>query len=275
MKKILIMKKVVLFMFIAAVILSSTSCDKENTDYRPELPPVESLIMDFDDFDQSPITDKVIAYTYDNFQYAFTSLVFWNSITSLTMAVPVGAYINVANMSGTPEYLGDNRWRWTKEFTVQMVNYKAILTAERLNNAEFSVEMKIALAALPAAGVVWFDGVVRYDHTHAEWNLYKNEPTHVKVLEVEWNKDYETGSSDLTYTYVEPGQNETNSTIEMGIVPGADYDAYYSVTLSAGTLDIEWDRTSKAGRVNSLQYFDNSDWHCWNDQLQDITCPVK
>lgn len=269
------MKKIALLATLAFMMLANNSCDKENTDYRPDFPPFESLVMDFSDFDTPPVQKKVITYTYDNFIHAYTNVAFWNGLINITMALPVAAYYNVQLSSGNPEYLGDNRWRWTKEFTLNQISYKAILTAERLNNQEFSMEMKIALAALPNQGVVWFDGVIRYDHTHATWNLYKNEPTHVKVLEIEWNKDYETGASDITYTSVEPGSDMYNNYIEMGIVPGADYDAYYTISLVTGVINVEWDLTSKAGRIMDPVQYEDSNWHCWSDQLYDIDCTVK
>jgi len=263
-----------LFAIMASILVSGVSCDKENTDERPDLPPWESLFMDFSDFADGPAQTKSIVSTYDNFFQAFTTVAFWNSVTTVTMALPAAAYYNITLMSSSPEYLGDSRWEWSKEFKVQNVDYIATLTGERLNNEEFSMEMKIALAAIPNIKTVWFDGIIRYDHTHAEWNLYKNDPTNVRILQVEWNKDFETGIADMIYTYVEPGANEFGSYIMFGIIPGSDYDAYYTVSLAAGTVNIEWDRQSKAGRIKDPVNWGDSDWHCWNDLLQDIVCPL-
>lgn len=253
--------------------LLASSCDKEKVENRPDLPLGEALIMDFSDFDEQPVQTKGIVSTYDNFIHACTTLGFWHTATTVTMALPVYAYFSIQSLSSNPEYLGDNRWRWSAEYQFQNLNYKATLTAERLNNQEFSLEMKIGLAAMPGQGVVWFDGIIRYDHTHAEWNLYRNDSGHSKVLEVVWNKDYETGESDLTYTYVEPSQDETGSYITMGKLPGHAYDAYYTVSLSTGMINIEWDMATKAGRVKDPVYFGDTLWHCWNDMLEDIVCP--
>ncbi len=273
MKNIMKRTRIILTLIMMAMLLFVSSCDKEKLENRPDLPPIESILMDFSDFADQPGVAKGVVTTYDNFVHGFNTLAFWQTAATVTLAVPAAAYYNVLTMSTSPEYLGDNRWRWTKEFQVQQVNYQATLTAERISNEEFSMEMKIGLAALPAASVVWFDGVIRYDHTHAEWNLYRNDAGHVKIVEVVWNKDYETGESDLTYTYVEPSQQETGSYITMGIRPDEVYDAYYSVSLSTGMTDIEWDRDTKAGRIKDADYYGDSLWHCWNDLLEDIVCP--
>jgi hypothetical protein len=275
MKKSRFKSKLFLFTALIALIMVNTSCDREKLSERPDLPAMETFLMDFSDFENAPQQTKAIGNTYDNFLSGFGYVAFWNTVATITMAVPTAAYFNMLTVSGNPEYLGDSRWQWVKEYTVNQIAYKATLTAERINNSEFSMEMNIALAALPTLGVVWFDGVVSYDHTHAVWNLYKNDAGHVKYLEVEWNKNYETLESDLTYTYVEPGTSENGSYIKMGIVPGADYDAYYTISLVAQLVNIEWDRTSKAGRIMDPVGFEEeiATWHCWNDLLQDIDCP--
>ncbi|MFN2379046.1 MAG: hypothetical protein ABR519_02415 [Bacteroidales bacterium] len=261
---------------IVAVVLMSglSSCKKEDKPVQPELPPYESMIMDFSDFDQTPAQGKGIITEHDNFITAYVSVAFWHSITTTTMIIPALAYREMLTNAGDPEYIDDNTWVWTKQFGYQDLSYTATLTAVRLNNEEFSMEMKIASAAYPEQGVVWFDGVIRYDHTHALWNLYKYDEGEVKVIEAEWNKDFETGVSDLKYTYMETGSDEYGSYIIFGLNPALEYDAYYTVSLSSNTVNIEWDTESKAGRIKNPAYFEDNEWHCWNNMLVNIECPV-
>jgi len=267
--------KIVVPVVLAVLLLFASSCDKEKIENRPDLPPVESLMMDFSDFSELPGgAAKGIVSTYDNAVHAYYSVLFWNTILTANLVVPVTAYGYA--LLQQPVYLGDNAWEWSYDFTILQMNYTATLTGKRINNETFSMKMVIALEALPNLGFTWFDGVVRYDHTHAEWNLYKNnDGTSVKVLEAVWNIDYETDESDLTYTYAEPLQNETGSYITMGIVAGSSYDAYYNISLTTGMTDIEWYRVTKAGRIMDPAYFEDNLWHCWNDLLEDIDCPVK
>ena len=97
----------------------------------------------------------------------------------------------------------------------------------------------------------------------------------VKIVDAVWSKDAVSGFKSLEYTYVEPGQTETNSSIEYNYTAGADYNAAFYMSMSTGDVDVEWDLASKAGRVMSVAAFTDSNWHCWNDVLADITCPVK
>ncbi len=96
---------------LAAIVLAasflfvSTSCDKGPNENSPELPPVESLMMSFSDFDAPRGDTKASGEPHLNFNYAFTSLVFWSGASAITMALPVAAYGSVLEQD--PVSLGD------------------------------------------------------------------------------------------------------------------------------------------------------------------------
>ncbi len=249
---------IVIFMFLA-IVFAGTSCDREPVDERPELPPVESLVMDFSGFSQQPGGQKSTAATYENFLHAYFSVLFWNAATTVTFALPVAAY-GYAHQQD-PVYLGDHTWEWSFEFPWGDQQYRAILTGIRLGNEEFSMEMVIAPVISPEAGVRWFDGVVRYDHTQATWNLYREGS--VKVIQADWNKDFVTEAADLTYTYVEEGHEQQGSYIMLEYSPEEFYDAAYSISLADRITMIEWNTETIEGRVMDPVRFQDSEWHCW------------
>jgi hypothetical protein len=160
------------------------------------------------------------------------------------------------------EYLGDNSWEWNYSFQWSGLDYTATLTATRINNDEFSLEMIIALSATPDQGIPWFDGVVKYDHTKANWTIYKDGS--IEVLEVAWAKDFELGDASLLYTYVEPQVLETGSYIKYEYTPLEMYDASFTVSLSRGTTLVQWNTTSKEGRVQDEARFGDAEWMCWD-----------
>jgi hypothetical protein len=252
------------------ILFTVSSCDKEPVDQRPELPPLESLAMDFSDFTEEPAGTKGTLVTYANFGYSYLTVAYFNVLATLVSALPVTAYTYA--LQQTPVYVGDKTWEWTFDFPWNFANYTATLTGARINNEEFSMEMVIALSAAPDAGVKWFDGVVRYDHTHATWTIFKNGTT--AVLGIEWNKDFETGEADLTYTYTEPGQVETGSYISLAYLPGEVFDAAYTISLSDGMTNIEWNLDSVEGRVKAPAHFGDNDWHCWDSQVNGLVDKV-
>jgi hypothetical protein len=265
------LKHLAVFALSAMVLFTVSSCDREPSDLRPELPPVESLLMDFSYFNTQPGGMKSSDFSFVNFQYSFTSVSYWSAGAVLVAALPVAAYTRA--LTETPEYIGENTWEWSFEHKFNQVDYLGTLTGKRLNNEEFSMEMVISEASLPDEGVKWFDGIVRYDHTSADWTLYKEGS--LAVLEIAWNKDYVTEEADLTYTYVEPEQEETGSYIIWEYSPEEPLDASYTMSMSEGMIHIEWNTISVEGRVKSPAYFEDEAWHCWDSYsngLADIAC---
>ena len=123
---------------------SITSCDKEPADQRPELPPVESMMMDFSDFSEQPATAKGSSSSYQNFSRSYLTVGILECIRYRVSALPVAAYAHA--LQQTPVYLGDNTWEWSYDFSLNSVSYAATLTAMRISNQEFTVEMAIGFS---------------------------------------------------------------------------------------------------------------------------------
>ncbi len=258
-------------LMVVSLLIVSTSCDTEPVENRPELPPVESMMMSFSDFNEVIGDTKASGEPHLHFNYAFSSLVFWSGASALTMALPVAAY-GYALEQGV-EYLGENSWEWAYSFQWSGLDYTATLTATRINNEEFSLEMLIAPSAEPDQGVRWFDGVLRYDHTMANWTIYRDGS--IEVLEIAWSKDFELGDASLLYTYVEPENLETGSYLRYDYAPLEAYDASFAVTRSTGTTLIQWNTSSKEGRVQDEAKFGDAEWNCWDsleNGLIDLSC---
>jgi len=257
-------------MLSAGLLAGLVSCESENNTV-PELPPVESMVMNFSDFESAPAGSKGTAETYNNFIYSYVTIGFWNITATLVTVLPVAAY--AVALDQTPVKTGDLTWEWSYSFKYGAFNYDVILEAERINNESFSAVMMVALSSMPDSPVKWFDGVVRYDHTMASWTIYKEGS--VPVLNIEWNKNFETGIADLTYTYVEAGKDETGSYIMWAMDPAVALDASYAVSLAAGQSKIEWNSTTIEGRVKAPLHFGDELWHCWESQangLMDKDC---
>jgi len=271
MMKHIVTNRLLAIILSISMVAAFSSCDKEPVSKRPELPPLESLVMDFSDFNQQPAGMKGTTETYENFLHAYGTVLLWNVASAATIALPAAAYAHALDQE--PEYLGDHIWEWSFELDLQGGSYGVVLTGTRLNNEEFSMEMVIHSSLLPEQEMKWFDGVVRYDHTHAVWNLYGEGG--VKKMEAEWNKDYETEAGDLTYTYVEPDHEETGSFITYSYMPGEVFDASFTSSLSERETVIQWNTSTLKGRIRDASLFGDNDWHCWeaaSNGLADMVC---
>jgi hypothetical protein len=75
-------------LFLTALIIFS--CEKDDTqDDAPELPPVESFIIDFSDFNNSDDTISKSTLTHKNWGHAYFKASVWNFIITVTGIVPV------------------------------------------------------------------------------------------------------------------------------------------------------------------------------------------
>jgi len=271
MKKKLRFRSLPVILMAVTLLFIAVSCDKDPKGEQPVLPSVESLFMSYADFDEQPVTKGALA-SHENYIYAYSSVLFWHSPSiTLTMALPIAAYGYALTQES--EYVGDNTWKLSFDFQWDQISYIVTLTASRENNDEFSILMEVALAELPNLGVKWFDGMVRYNHTHATWTIYK-EGTQA-VVEGEMNYDFEANAGNLKYTYVEPEKEETGSYILYAYDQEAVYDASYTVSHSSGMTVIEWDTTTKEGHVKDEGHFQDADWHCWDalaNGLVDMVC---
>jgi hypothetical protein len=261
-------KTIISWMAIAVMItLLATSCSKNDKDGAPALPPIESFQMDFSDFKEFPDTTLKSLSAYEHFTYSYVTVGVWNVITTIALAVPVAVYLESFNH--TPEFLGDDTWQWT--YSVD--TYTARLLATRTSNEKFTAEMFVSKTGAGAfEDFKWFEGNIRYDHTHASWQLYESPDNNVQWLDIEWTKDWDAGTSQITYTNVKAGTKEFGGYITYGITDDADYDAFYTLYSVEQEVNIKFNTETKAGRVKAPAYFEDGDWHCWNEQFQDTDC---
>jgi hypothetical protein len=256
-----------------------TGCEKKGD--PPSLPPAESMQIDFSDFiagtkSATILTDAKGASSVNNTNWTVAATVagVWNSILVLNLAVPVASFKLAVN--NKPEYLDNKTWQW--KYTAQVVGatYTARLTGE-IRSTDIKWEMYIAREGAGGfAEFKWFEGTTKLDGKSGQWILVQGQAQQVPMLQIDWTKDGSTVGS-VKYTYI-GSDSFQNSYIEYGLTT-TSLDAYYNVhfyeTNRAKFVDvnIEWSTTGHNGRVKSVDYFLDSNWHCWDSNGNDVTCP--
>lgn len=260
------------------LILTIINCEDDSKDGdAPQLPPIESFVMDFSDFDSSDDTVKSAksTCTYQNWGTAYLKVALWNTIITIVGIVPVTAFLESFNHQ--PVYEGNNTWSWTYDYTIGSATYTARLTGKILETEEVKWEMYISKAA-PIGSFTdfkWYEGTARFDRTSGHWILYNN-PTQVhELIRIDWNKNWDNNTGGISYTNVVPGDPENGGYIAYGLVEDTVYNAYYEIFNKGrnNLAEIEWNTTSKAGRITDPLTFGDNLWHCWDSLLIDIVCP--
>lgn len=270
MKSLYVKSPFILLIFSVLVSISLASCEKESDPVAMDLPPTESLVLDFEQF---PSTNtKSMELTIGNWLYSSLTVLGWNVVIAANIAIPVAAYAQAFNH--TPVYLGDYTWEWSYSAPVNLKTYEVDLIGKRLNNETFSMEMTLSEVG-GFQDFKWFEGEIRYDHTLADWTLSYNPLEPSEYLDVHFQKDYEAEKGSIRYTVTDPDLDLFNDYIEYSIDSSLYYDASYVIVQNDSSITIEWNRLSKEGHVQSAGYFKDELWHCWDINLQDVDCNAK
>lgn len=265
------------FSFLFALVLTVTlfqSCEKEPIDgpvdslVAPELPPAESFIMPFDDFEDA----DTVRGPFRNWFYSASNVVVWNSVLTITLAVPVASFY--ASFNSQAEFQGDLTWLWAYNFPVNGINYRAKLFGKILSAEEVQWEMYISQVG-GFTDVLWYSGVTATDRTYAHWTLNRDGNNPTPFLQSDYQRNINGDIASIRYTNVTPNVPENGGYIEFRQELGATpYDRAYDVYKAEidNLLEIKWNSTTNEGRVKDAEKFIDNEWHCWGSNLMDTDC---
>lgn len=260
-------------------VLIFASCDnKELARTAPEIPPVETMIIDFGNMADAT---KSASATKINWGYSALNVGVWSGIIGTTFAVPVAAFR--AAFGQQPTVVSDLIWQW--EYSVEgfTSQYSARLVGELESASKIKWEMYISKTGInPFNEFLWFEGTSNIDGQSGQWILYHSAGLPDKTIQVDWIKeDKQVG--EIKYTYVREKNDQRladkfyGSNLTYGLQDN-DLDAFVNIhafDFESGMFldtDIEWSRTSYNGHVKAEHFFNDTNWHCWDSQGSDIQC---
>lgn len=249
-------------------------CKKDKGD-PPILPPEESMMIDFSNFDgqskSAKATDEIKGTENSHWTFAAMAAVTWKTIVSLNLAVPVASFRLAVDQS--PSWVSEKTWQWSYNVPAGGITYKARLTGQIRSN---DVEWKMYITKEGTGGYtdfLWFEGTSSIDGSGGEWIIYESNASPVEMIKISWTK---TGASVgmVKYTFVKSG-SFMDSYIEYGLTGNA-LNAYYKIHYYNGVkfsdVDVEWSTTNHNGRIRSLDYLGDNNWYCWNENKINVNC---
>lgn len=257
-------------------------CEKKGD--PPALPPAESMTIDFSYFTSAKKSAAIVndtkginAVENTNWTVAATVAGVWNTILVANLIIPVAAFEMA--IESKPSYIDNATWQWKYSVSVLAASYTARLTGQ-IRTDSIKWEMYITRIGVGAfEEFKWFEGTTALDGKAGQWILTESQVAQVRMLKIDWEKSG-TGVGKIKYTYIKSGVAFYGSNIEYGKVTGG-LDAFYNVrfweTNRAKFVDvnIEWSTTAFNGRVKSPDFFQDSNWHCWDANGNDVPCPTK
>jgi hypothetical protein len=256
-----------------------TQAPEGDGDAAPTIPPASSFLIDFDDFATDETAKAVRTADPAVMQgvpggywlWAAGNVVVWNTILTVTLVVPVAAYLESFNHD--PELRADGTWVWAYDFRAGGVLHSAELHARTV---EGNIEWNMYISKEGQfADVNWFSGLSSVPAGEGTWTLNRDpdNPTPFLLIEYEYDPEDEE-SGEITYTSIEEGAALNGSHVLYGTTGDAAFDAYYDIYLAEtdSLVEIEWNRDTKDGRVRNLQHFGDEHWRCWDAALADVPC---
>ncbi len=261
------MKKTVNRLY-AGIILVGTllmaGCEKDNSKDAPQLPPESAFVIDFSDFQHNGKSTQ----TYENWSVAAVTAGVWNAILTVTLAVPVAAYVEAIHQE--PVRLDNDSWKWSYPVTVESINYTAELLADVSGS---TVEWKMYVSQQGGfSNFLWFKGTSDILRTHGDWTLYLGPLTNTEFLKIDWNRDWENSTGDVLYTNMLSGTEGYGDYVHYGITLDPAFNVYYDIYDKSedNLVKINYSTETKEGSI-----FYNDIWHCWNSNLMDIDCSAR
>ena len=262
--------KSIVFIAIIVIIISNIGCKKDHGT-PPAVPPQTTFKMSFSDFDSTKVSQKKDT-TYTNYIYAAENVIFWNTVLTLNLAIPVYAFTEASKYQAVWS-TSDNKWVWTYTFGTI---YNAKLKAQ-VSGSDVNWEMYISQNG-GFQNVKWYTGTSKVDGSQGAWTLNKDAYNVTPYIGIEWHQNKTAGTYDIKYTNIIPNDPGNGSFIQYGLTTSGLYNAYYTIfgnTTPSRTINIEWNTSTKEGHIkDSGVHFawKSNGWHCWDNYLKNVTC---
>ena len=269
------MKNVCLILVLAILF---ASCEKESESLQ--LPPAESMEMNFSAFVSEKSATMSEIDTKFNYNLSKINVGFWQLIISGTLAVPVASFKTA--LTKMPVKTGDKSWQWSYSVNGFASAYTARLTGEIVSD---SVEWKMYVSKAGVGAfdeLLWFSGKSAVNRSGGYWVLNHSQQYQEPLLRIDW-KIENNKVADIKYTIVRElndfRQPEVNkgAYIQYGL-QNETYNAFYSIHVWGPVvqefvdINIEWSTTTYEGRVKSPRDYNDTDWHCWDANGNDVVC---
>jgi len=268
------MKKLLLLALIIILPVNYFSSCKKDKGEPPIIPPYETMVIDFSNFttmkksaDLAPAGKGTENSTWE---FAASVSGVWSSLIASNLEIPLASFESAVNNDAA--YLSDNLWQWSYNFIVDGTTYKARLTGQTSTS---QVIWKMYITKDISGGFtdfLWVEGTSNTDGSDGQWIFKQSPQSPATMFQTDWTKSG-TFISSVKYSYLKPDTYK-DSYITYGLTTGT-FDASYNIHFSNGLYsdsDIEWNTTTRNGRLKCTDYLQDENWYCWDSNKINVFC---
>ncbi|WKV12482.1 hypothetical protein [Marivirga harenae] len=263
------MKKLLsLFLSLTVILWSCDSNNENDQDPQPVMPPEYSMAPNFDDFQTEGNQRN---QTIENWFYSAINVSVYSALLTGGLAVPVTAF--KATISQDPFFDTDaGLWTWESNFSANANDFSIRLTADVVDG---NVDWKgyISSNSNNVDDFVWFEGQSNVDGNSGSWTLYESPQNPSAWISTEWSRNEDRTVANADFTIEKEGEL-LGSYINYSRDDNSDLNRSVEIsnTQTNDLIEIYWNSELKFGRVKSENHFNDTDFHCWNEDLQDVSC---
>jgi len=266
---------------LSAMILMMACSDKssdttQQEEQPPTLPSENTMNMAFDDFDLAPAQQLNKASDTQfgsNWLRAATMVSTWRFIAMASLAIPRAALEMAQSQHAVYE---DGQWVWSYDFNNGVTDFNITFKADWQTDPEGWAWAMFFTNQEGYQNFKWFDGFSAADGSHGNWTFYQEPENPAPVFSIEWQVAEGDTTPTVKFTNIDTSSAGYGSYIEFGpLHDDANYNAYFTLfdAEENNTINIQWHRVNKNGRIKDPAYYNDSNWHCWDESLNDVECP--
>lgn len=261
------LQKISVLLLIAGLIVTSCNDDPAslNGDEPPQLPPIESMEVDFSTFEDN---QQAKAKANSNFAQAALRALVMKAAIDFNLAIPRALLAAAAESEA--EFNDEGEWVWSYTHNAGEDTFEVRLVATRQDNDSVRWQFFVTNSMLEIENKLFFDGTTTADGSQGTWTYYNlsgegNEP----VSNIEWSVTGEEEVS-LRLEVVSDRFNNEGDFIEYSFDGTVKHAVYYNAGEDE-TTELQWNVGTKAGYLIAPNY-NNGEQACWDENFEDISC---
>jgi hypothetical protein len=243
------------------------------SDEPPELPPMESMEMDFSMFASGESQQKTGVADehgrYSNFANAAGRVLIMKVAVGVNLVVP--KILLKAAQDAEPEFNDQGEWVWSYSKTADDTLFEVRLVATSVNGNEVNWRLFVTNTENDLHDQLLFEGVTRKDEQSGRWTYYQlaGDGAGDPVSEIAWNIPQED-HAELRLDILSDRHGRQGDYIEYQSVPPVNRAYYYNAENDALT-EIEWNTETGEGYLIAPGYNDGGK-ACWGPDYRNAAC---
>jgi len=246
----------------------SATGSTDNLDMPPDLPPVESLVIDLSFFTGAEASgvgaSSEASTTRDHWETATARVTTTSADVTEALALPVAT---LAAASQETAAFDGNRWHWRFVVTHGGLTYDGDLSGITAGE-QTSFDARLSQPSLGLSGFTWYSGAAPVTGDSGFWRFF-NPRSGASAGRVDWQRP----SADAgTVVFSVIGDAANNGDVLTYEVSGTDRRMRYVEFATGNVVEVSWDESTGAGYMTADGYNGGAK-SCWDGDQNDMVCP--